>query len=50
MLEVRENYEISPMTLAILPAYHEKYQSRILDLQGEFYSSLPPLRLSIKPV
>ncbi|MFZ3591900.1 competence protein ComK, partial [Bacillus sp. DJP31] len=42
---VRENYEISPMTLAILPAYHEKYQSRILDLQGAFYSSQSPIKL-----
>jgi competence protein ComK len=41
----RENYEISPHTLAILPAYHETYQSRILDLQGEFYSTTPTIKL-----
>jgi competence protein ComK len=41
----RENYEISPHTLAILPAYHETYQSRILDLQGEFYSTIPAIKL-----
>jgi competence protein ComK len=45
MIEVNENYEISPMTIPILPAYHENFQSRILDLQGEFYSSQPPLKL-----
>jgi hypothetical protein len=42
---VRENYEISPHTLAILPAYHETYQSKILDLQGEFYSTTPAIKL-----
>jgi competence protein ComK len=45
MLAVRENYEITPMTLAILPAYNEKYQSKVLDLQGEFYSSEPPIKI-----
>jgi competence protein ComK len=45
MLLVRENYEITPTTLAILPAYHEQFQSKILDLQGEFYSSEKPIKL-----
>lgn len=38
-------YEISPTTLAILPACHTTYQSHILDLHGEFYSEKPALKL-----
>ncbi|KAA0548453.1 competence protein [Bacillus sp. BGMRC 2118] len=44
-LKQNDHYEISPLTLAILPAYHETYQSRILDIQGEFYSNQRPLKL-----
>jgi competence protein ComK len=44
-LNALDNYEINPMTLAILPTYHEKYQSKILDLQGEFYTIKPPIKL-----
>ncbi|MBM6618656.1 competence protein ComK [Bacillus suaedaesalsae] len=40
-----KHYEISPTTLAILPAYHATYASKILDLQGEFYCKETPMKL-----
>lgn len=40
-----KHYEISPTTLAILPAYHPTYASKIIDLQGDFYSHETPITL-----
>ncbi|MFD1739515.1 competence protein ComK [Bacillus salitolerans] len=44
-MTVNNHYEISPTTLAILPAYHITYQSRIYDLKGEIYCEKPPIKL-----
>jgi competence protein ComK len=40
-----EEYEISQTTIALLHNHHEKYQTKILDLEGEFYSSKPIMKL-----
>ncbi|MEK3645164.1 hypothetical protein [Aeribacillus sp. FSL M8-0235] len=40
-----EDYEISQTTIALLHNHHEKCQTKILDLEGEFYSSKPILKL-----
>jgi competence protein ComK len=40
-----EDYEISQTTIALLHNHHEKYQTKILDLEGEFYSSKPIMKL-----
>ncbi|WP_456276464.1 competence protein ComK [Bacillus sp. AK128] len=44
MLELK-HYEISSTTLAIVPAYHPTYGSRIIDLQGEYYCKETPIKL-----
>jgi competence protein ComK len=45
LFRVEKQYEINPMTVAILPHYHETYQSRIIDLHGDSYSTQSPLKL-----
>ncbi|MFZ3591707.1 competence protein ComK [Bacillus sp. DJP31] len=45
MFGKEKQYEINPMTVAILPHYHEIYRSRIIDLHGEYYSNKSPLKL-----
>jgi competence protein ComK len=44
MIEIK-NYEISPTTLFILPAYHPTYASKIIDLQGEYLCKETPIKL-----
>jgi hypothetical protein len=34
-----EDYEISQTTIALLHNHHEKYQTKILDLEGEFQTN-----------
>jgi competence protein ComK len=38
-------FEVSSTTLAIVPAYHPTYASKIIDFQGEYYYKDTPIKL-----
>lgn len=44
-MNLGKSYEVSPTTLAIIPNYHEKHQTKILDLYGEYVTSISSIRL-----